>query len=366
MDDFVFDLDNLYNLKMYEDYIDFLFSKINDNADNLLAEKLRKARSKSSFARKPGPGIADVYGYIIPADIAVESLADIPVQISIVTNPSINLSSEGFALLYLRLASIGSEFSKTFIALSKAPLEKLKGRIRLKARPILYCIAPYESIEDPRASIADENELYFVKALYRSPRSSVFTFKLLMENDKPITVEALHFVDERGDRFLLRDFRDTFPLTNRFMVVRPYLRNYRIGGIFIGPFEGSSIHIQELEAIPELQPTMGEEKTGGNASTRLSSNEFLLLYHCVDSHGIYYTYAALFDDNAELLALTEEPVIAPRPEVYSGRRPGTVFACGAVKVGGDILVTAGKDDEITIVYKIVEEELFEKLKFLKG
>ena len=356
---------DLHNLRAFESYVDFLLSRIRDSADIVLAERFRRARKKNTFRRRGGRGIAEIRAYILPSGVKVVSEARIPIQVSIVANPSVGLQGE-YAVLYLRLASVGSEFGRTFIAAAKVPLRDLRGEVSVKAEPILYGITPYECVEDPRVDPVRSDELYHVRAMYVSPKSCVVTFKSPLRDGKPEGIEAVHFADGRGDTFLLRDFRDTFPLNEGFMTVRPYLRDYRLGGVFIGPRDGACVSFDELEAVPELLPTEGEDKTGGNVSLKLSSNEYLLLYHVVDMHGAYYTYAALFDEDAELLALTEEPVIAPNPGVYSGRRPATVFVCGAIKHGDEILVTAGRDDEITIVYRIEEEKLHEKLMFLRG
>ncbi|RLE64321.1 MAG: hypothetical protein DRJ47_07975 [Thermoprotei archaeon] len=363
MDGYVFSY--LHNLDEFENYVDFLVSSIRDKADKILADRFRRALMKSDFRRKRGRGIAEIYGYITASGVRVVSEAGIPIHTSVVSNPSIGIQGNN-ATLYLRLASIGSEFSRTFIASAQVSLEALKGEIKAVAKPILYGLLPYECVEDPRVDPVTYRDLYHVRAMYMPPYSCVLTFRTRLEYGKPKEIEAVHFMDSNGDVFLLRDYRDTFPLNKGFITVRPYLREYQLGGIFIGPRRGAEVSFSELRAVPELLPKGDERKTGGNTSLKLSSNEYLLFYHAVDKHGVYYTYVALFDENAELLALTRDPVIAPDPGVYSGRRPSTVFVCGAIKHGNVIFVTAGRDDEIAIIYRIEEEKMYEKLLFLKN
>ncbi|OYT46487.1 MAG: hypothetical protein B6U85_07465 [Desulfurococcales archaeon ex4484_42] len=87
----------------------------------------------------------------------------------------------------------------------------------------------------------------------------------------------------------------------------------------------AEVMFNELRPIPELLPQGDEVKTGGNAVTKLSNNEYLLICHVVDKYGIYYTYAAILSDQGEPLMMSEEPIIILNPYLYVGRRPGIVF-----------------------------------------
>jgi len=367
-------LDRLNDVLEVEKYFDYLLSMVIVDADKILYEKYLRARGKSSFTRKRvGKSIARIRGYIIPSDVTVVSETNIPIIPCIVTNPAIEIYNN-MVYIYLRLASIGSVFSRTFISVAKLKPENLSGRmpenlsgrIKVKAYPILYGIMPYECVEDPRVDPDKNLSLYHVRAIYRTEISRVFTFHSQLTDYRVDKIEAINFYSKEWGTFLIQDYRDTFPLNNSFMIVRPFFKDKGFGVIAIGPRHGVQVDFDELEVPPELLPSTDEVKAGGNATLRLSNNEYLLLYHIVDDHGVYYTYGALFDRDAELLALTEEPIIAPEAGVYSGRRPSTVFVCGATLYGDSIIISAGRDDEITLIYEIGKQEIYDSLKYVSG
>lgn len=359
-------LDRLNDVLEVEKYFDYLLSMVIVDADKILYEKYLRARGKSSFTRKRvGKSIARIRGYIIPSDVIVVSETNIPITPCIVTNPAIEIHNS-MIYIYLRLASIGSVFSRTFISVAKLKPENLSGRIKVKAYPILYGIMPYECVEDPRVDPDKNLSLYHVRAIYRTEISRVFTFHSQLTDYRVDKIEAINFYSKEWGTFLIQDYRDTFPLNNSFMIVRPFFKDKGFGVIAIGPRHGVQVDFDELEVPPELLPSTDEVKAGGNATLRLSNNEYLLLYHIVDDHGVYYTYGALFDRDAELLALTEEPIIAPEAGVYSGRRPSTVFVCGATLYGDSIIISAGRDDEITLIYEIGKQEIYDSLKYVSG
>lgn len=342
------------DLRSYEGYLDFLFSRVDDAADELLAGRMEGAGG--GFERRVGPGFARVRGYIVPSRVVVE-WGGVPVGVAVATNPSLRVRG-GEAVLYLRVGSLASEFSGTFVAESVVPVGGLRGVVSLRARPLLPRFVPYECVEDPRVD-AVSGGLYHVRAFYLPWGSYVFTFVSPLGGGG---LEVVRFVDGDGRVFLLRDYRDTFPLGEGYMVVRPYLRGRGVGGVFVAPRRGAVVEFDEMRPVPQLLPGGGEVKTGGNASVRLSSNEYVLFYHVVDRYGVYWTYAALFDGGGELLALTGEPVAGPGLAGYPGRRPGTLFVCGAWVLGEEILLTAGVGDEAAVVLTVGVDELFGRLR----
>ena len=90
---------------------------------------------------------------------------------------------------------------------------------------------------------------------FNSGRGAVLTFKALLSNDlsKVLYMEPICF-NNGHKSFLLRDFRDAFPLNSKYMIVRPYFRSIGGGGIFIAPYEGAEVMFNELKPIPELLP----------------------------------------------------------------------------------------------------------------
>ena len=372
MEEFV--LRNVDDVAAWKEYIDSLYNRVNYEADKIIEEKIKKC--KNPFERKKsGEGIATLKAYIIPSDVSLCSPEGIVVPISVVSNPSMKIEGEN-AVFYLRVASVGSYFGRTFIARAKVPLNNLRGRIHVNAEIFAPSVMPYECVEDARIDPEFQNEVYHVRGLYRSAHSVlkrltkygtiVLTFRGHEKEGKLESVEAVHF-DDGKNLFLLRDYRDTFPLNKDYMIIRPFVKEKEMGGVFIGPREGAKVMFNEMEPVPELIPNWKDEaKTGGNIAFKLSANEYVLLYHVVDSHGVYYTYATLFNDNGELLAHSTVPILAPSVKEYYGRRPSTIFVCGAALYKDNVIISAGRDDEITVIYEIEVNKLFEHMKYLKG
>lgn len=168
----------------------------------------------------------------------------------------------------------------------------------------------------------------------------------------------------KGKEVLIRDYRDTFPLNKDFMIVRPYFRSLNSGGIFVDPRYGDTVDLSKLEPIPQLLPSkdLGEVKTGGSAITYLGNDEYLLLYHVVTKCGVYYTYAALLRGNRELVSLTKSPILPTNSKHYIGRRVGTLFVCGVARYGDYLIISAGKDDEVTLIFRISINDLLSLMK----
>ncbi len=324
-----------------------------------------KYRGKVRIRKRRGEGACRIRGYILPDTLEVHSKEGIRTPLRIASNPAISLRGKE-ARLYIRVASIGGNFDNTSIVHATMPIDGMRGEIRLKARYILYPMIPHESVEDPRVNPLDDKELFHVRVI-KIARTPVITFRTALNNsgDEVLLMEPVRFESREGE-FVLRDYRDTFPLNDRYMIVRPFFKSIGVGGIFIGSRDGSVVSFDELKPIPELLPQEDEYKTGGNAVAKIASNEYLLIYHCVDKYGAYYTYAAILSDEGELLLMTEEPIIVPSPRHFVGRRPITVFVCGVVKYGDEIILTAGRDDEIVVVYSISEDKLFERMTYKAG
>ena len=361
-----FDLERLA-LENFEKYMDGVTSLIRSDVERDLLDKVSKAEAMRKLRRsKRERNILRMRAYIIPENVSLISRAGIPIQLSIVANSAIAKIDSSRALILLRVASIGSQFSRTFIALAEEDVRQLVDEVKINAEPILNTILPYESVEDPRIDPEDLSSIYHVRLLFTPKEPYTLTFASRLGGDRrPENLEVVSFVKD-GSAFILRDYRDTFPLNRRMMVVRPFISEAKIWGIFIGPRRGSVVEFKELEPIPDLLPDMDERKTGGNCAVKISSNEYMLIFHAVDKHGIYYHYAALFDDMGELLGMSTEPIISPSIGVYSGLRPSTVFACGAMLYDDRLLVSAGRDDEITIIFEGDLEEILQSLTFLRG
>ena len=343
------------NLEEYLGYVDRLIHSANKEVESYLLEKYRDSvRRVKGLARKRGKGIGRVVGYASPLDVEVVTQLGARTPVVSACNPALEVVRERLNV-YIRIST--SRFDRSFVARATLDLKEIYGRVRLRADVLLPGIAPYESVEDPRVGFGD-GYIYHVRAFYRYEESRVYTFRA-----KGSTLEAVLF-SLAGETFPLRDYRDTFPLSRDVMVFRPYIKEEEFGFIALAPYEDSVVDLGEVVVPPLLQPMEGDVKTGGNASLRLSSNEYLLLYHAVDEHGVYYVYGALLDPQGEVLSWTREPLLAPTPGLYSGRRPSTVFPCGAVKLGDKIVISAGVDDEITVFYEVDETDLWRLLEAL--
>jgi len=370
--EFVYDLCKSQTVT-FREYILKLIDSIDGKAESTLLSKLLECRRRSKVKRKLSDrNLLKLRAYILPQDVYVVSSYDIPVQVLTVSNSAIVLRDTYNIGVFLRLG--GVNFSRTFIAYTEISLNDLHGRLKVKSKVILPPILSSECVEDPRVDPDNLNDLYHVRAYY-TPKykieSTVITFhtSITYKNGEvhPSTLEPILFKDN-GRYFIIRSYRDSFPLSPGVMVVRPWFEEPRIGGIFLGQRDKYIVSFKSLEPIPELAPIPGMElKTGANTSLKLSSNEYLLIFHSVEyPHGMYYTFAALLSDSGELLGVTPEPIISPYPELYSGRRPSTIFVCEAVKVRDKIIVCAGKDDEILVFLEGDVGEILNSMKYLRG
>lgn len=362
----------------YSEYIRSLLSTRDRGVEKLLEERVRGAKNRSPrvVRRRGGLDVFKVKAYVLPSDVYMSSVTGVEKPLRIATNPSIALE-DGGVHLYIRFSTLGSHpvpdpRSRTFIGHASTHLSRLKGRLRLSAKPILCPKLSVERVEDPRV-YTRARELYHVRAfeLYKPIAGStnyVLTFRAVVEHQSTVKfVEPVRFRGPKGGESIIPDCRDTFPLNDRMMVIRPIIENLGYGAVGVAPRDEALVGATDAVFHPELAPLKGEKKTGGNACARVSPNEILLVFHGVDdTFGYYYSYVALLDDNGELVALTPEPVITPRLREYSGARPATLFVCGALVAEGRVLLSAGKDDEITLILEADVDELMERMKFIRG
>ncbi len=317
-----------------------------------------------------------VVAYVLGSDISMKSPSGIAMPLRIVTNPSIAIEGDTVHL-YLRLSTLGSHpipnpWSRTFIGYAELDRGRLSGRLRLRAVPVLYPYLTIERVEDPRIYL-ENLELYHVRAfeLYRPIAcAKSFTTTFVAKLSSPSRATSLELVRFRwvdGEEHLIRSYRDTFPLNEKYMIVRPWIEELELGAIGVAPREGSVIEVSEVRFYPELAPIENERKTGSNCIAKLSSNEYLLVFHGVDKLlGYYHTYAAILSSDGELLAVTPRPILSPRIHDYFGARPATVFVCGAQIDRDRLILSAGKDDEITLILETELDRVIEKMKFVSG
>ncbi len=342
-----------------------------------LEAKFYEAKKKIRVERKISDrNIFDIRAFILPWNVNYKSPAGIPIKIKLVMNSAIFHKGNGRMGIFLRLASLGTfmlgcRLSRTFIGYTEIDYDKLIGEVKVDAKPVLYPMLSSECIEDPRVDPENPKELYHVRGYYMFYRvhgmdTAVLMFRALLDdNMKPYQLEPIHFIDD-DETVIIRDFRDSFPLSRKTMVLRPWLTSIGLGAVYVAPRDETTVDFKKMEPVPELLPMGDEQKTGGNASVKISSNEYLLIFHVVDIYGMYPQYAALFDENGELLAVTPEPVISPLPHVYHGARPETIFVCGATLYKDKLIVSAGKDDEILLIMETPLEKVLESMKWIRG
>ena len=365
----------------YVEYLGKVISSRSVAAEDVLARRLAEVKSREPKVKrtiKARDEVFEVKAYLLGSDVSLRSPAGLQMPLRIAANPAI-LIDGGDAVLYVRASTLGSHpipdpRSRTFICVGRVPLGGLEGRLRLDAKPALYPLVYVERVEDPRVLVSQEGrELYHVRAVMPSKpiagaSSFVLTFTSTLKegSDVPERMEPVRFRDPiSGEEAIIRDYRDTFPLSDSLMVLRPWFEDLGLGAPLIAPREGPVVDPLDARAYPELMPMGNERKTGSNCSVRISSNEHLLIFHGVDSvYGAYHTYAALLSDDGELLAVTPEPVSSPRPNDYFGARPTTLFPCGAALVGDEVLLSAGKDDEITLILSAALDAVMERMKFI--
>lgn len=108
-----------------------------------------------------------------------------------------------------------------------------------------------------------------------------------------------------------------------------------------------------------------EEKIGWGTPPVKVNNEYLVLLHGLERYRkSYNVFAALIDEEGELVAATPYYIMAPREiyEVY-GDRPYTVFPCGCQIHKDRLIVTYGAGDTSVGVGEIDLEEILEALDF---
>ena len=303
-----------YSTVTFREYILKLMDAVDWESKSILLSKLLKSIGKSKVQRKfSDRKLLKLRAYILPWDVSVVSQHNIPIQVFTVSNSAITLREANSIGIFLRLG--GVNFSRTFIAYTEIPIDNLHGRVKVNARMILPPILSSECVEDPRVNPDNPNDLYHVRVYY-TPRykvkGSVLTFhtltltlhtKITYKSGEayPSTLEPILF-EENNRVFIINDFRDSFPLSENAMLIRPWFEDPGIGGIFVGQREGHVVSFKTLEPIPELAPIpIVELKTGANASVKISSNEYLLIFHSVENpHGVYYTFAAIFSSTCLL------------------------------------------------------------------
>ncbi|WFO75128.1 hypothetical protein J4526_08650 [Desulfurococcaceae archaeon MEX13E-LK6-19] len=345
--------------------------------ERILEAKYFEARKRIRVERKyVDRDLFNVRAYILPWNVEYRTPEGIPIKTKLVMNSAIFHKGGGKFGIFLRLLSLGGfmlgcRLSRTFIGYTEIDYEDLVGEVKVKAKPVLYPILSAECIEDPRVDPLNPHDLYHVRGYYLFYRVHGMDVAVLMfraklnESMEPYEVEPIHFTLD-DDIVIIRDFRDSFPLSPKTMVLRPWLTSINTGGVYVGYREETTVDFKSLEPIPELLPHGDEKKTGGNASVKIGSNEYLLIFHAVDIYGQYPQYAAVFSEDGELLGVTPEPVISPQPRLYHGARPGTIFVCGAALYKDKLLLSAGKDDEILVIYEADLQKILDAMKWVKG
>ncbi len=365
----------------YMGYIKKILSRYSKSLEDFILSKTLHTRSSSpKITRnfKIHEELFTIRAYILGSSVKALSGYGIEVPIRIATNASI-LISNNKVWLYLRCSSLGSHpipnpWSRTFITTSTLTIEELRSKLELLAKPILYPLLPIERVEDPRIHVSNASwELYHVRffepySKIGSAKSYVLTFKASISKGSTVNyIEPIVFRDPTSyDEVIIRSYRDTFPLNKSFMVLRPWFEDIKFGFIAIAPREDNIVLVEDLRVYPELMPMDDELKVGSNCVVKISSNEYLLIFHSVDKvFGTYHTYAALLNSDGELLGLTPEPILSPMPHTYFGARPSTIFVCGAAILKDKLILSAGKDDEITLILEADLDKVMSKIKYIK-
>jgi len=367
-------IDPIDYMKYLEEYV---FKTYDPNVEEFLADKIQGALQSTRRVRHVlrSRDVFSIKGYVLGPSIHVQTPSSLRISLRIATNPSIMITGDK-VYLYIHASSIGSHpvpnpWSRTFIVLAKLPLRDFLrgGEFVVSAESILYPYITLERVEDPRI-YSDNNELYHVRAIMGKERDDLFVLTFasrIGEKGFPKYIEPVRFMWVDGTEHIIREYRDTFPINNNYMVVRPVIKRRGLAGIIIAPRMSSVVNIKDLHVYSELLPTNNEFKTDLNCALRISSNEYLLFFHSVDKYyTLYHTYVAVLSNDGKLLGLLRNPAISPRIHDYHGARPGTVFLCGAVKHEDTIYVSAGKDDEIILILETSIDKLLEEVIWLKG
>ena len=115
--------------------------------------------------------------------------------------------------------------------------------------------------------------------------------------------------------------------------------------------------------IEVMEPRLGMwdgAKIGISSPPHKTDKGWLLLYHGIDSHGIYRVGAALLDlaDPSHVLARTSDPIFEPETEYEKvGEIPNVVFPCGSVIRGDTLYIYYGGADMVCGVAMISVSKL---------
>ncbi len=321
-----------------------------------------KARKKKRVVvRKPYTSRTRIFklkSLITPDRVRIR-IGEIITQASIATNPTIAGSSRK-ASLYIRVATLPSTISETFIA--RTILDVNEEFYELVVEPYINRVLPGESIEDPRIDPIDPSILYHVRSYHYWDKDIALTFKAYMDRMEGLRIEPILFM-HRGEPKAYNDLRDTFPLNNKFMILRPYIRRRNIGAIFIGPWKENFVELRDTNVIPELIPFKWEIKTGGGFVARLSRGENLLFYYSEDPYEVHRLYVAVLSDTGEFLGGSIEPILTPNMLTYSGRRASTILPCGALVDRRKIIMTVGLGGEALAFYEAYIDDLMDLITY---
>ncbi len=255
----------------------------------------------------------------------------------------------------------------------------LEGRID---RPIRTRLVVYPSFredlagcEDPRAEFDGDNYYILYTALEPYPNRyhavNAFSRQALAVLDQDLHVKRKLVVRLRvGDRLYSLEFwKDSALLgvaKRTWMLTRPTIERLEVSWRGLLDMEEGSVDYETLE--PVLLPEPWEIKTGWSTNAvKIGSNEYLVGWHGVGRDLYYRNGLAVVDSEGELLAVTEDYVLAPHtvPEM-AGERPGVIFGCGLIVYRDTVVWIGGVADTAIGVYAASLDKVMEHMKWLRG
>ncbi len=353
--------------------------------ESILAEKVMDFLRKSAGVRKrQSIRVFERIAYISPESInVVNYLRRKPI---VAFNPGAVLEGEKLYVFprlvfdyYWYISSIG------VFELDIKELLEPRGEIRreLPTRIIIWTSEPWDLVgcEDPR--VVKHNGKYHVLYTARAIMDTDGHYKplqgyaVLDENFNTVTKKYFRII-HKGIEFVPESWKDSAFLEFKgkyvSMLTRPSIL-FNIGLHRIGPIEIIWWGVADIEnatmELETLRPVVPLEKWElkmglSTNAVKISSNEFLVGWHSVTEDFIYRNGLAVFDNDGNLLGITNYLLEPIGPIETYGDRPGVIFGNGLVQYKEYIYWIGGISDYAIGIFRAPLNEIIENMRWLKG
>ncbi len=353
--------------------------------ETVLAEKVMDFLKKSPSVRKrQSIRVFERIAYISPENIRVVNyLRKKPIA---AFNPGAVLEGEKLLIFprlifdyYWYISSIG------VFELDMRELLEPRGELdgEFKTRIVIWTSEPWELVgcEDPR--VVKYNEKYHVLYTARAITDMDGNYKPLqgyavLDRDYKVLSKKYFRIIHRGMEFVPEAWKDSafleFKGNHVSMLTRPSILlnigSYRIGPIEViwwgvADIENATMELETLRPVVPLEKW--ELKMGLSTNAlKIGSNEYLVGWHSVTEDFIYRNGLAVFDNDGNLLGITNY-LLEPDGLVEAyGDRPGVIFGNGLIQYKEYVYWIGGISDYAIGIFRARLDKILENMKWLKG